>query len=286
MKKTKIVFLISIFILAFVLPVYGQQRKAPAPVSVNKISEHVYEVRGGSGSNSAFIVGDREVYVIDAKMVDQSAKDMIAAIKKTTDKPVKHLLLTHSDGDHVNGMPGFPGDINIIAHENSAKDIIKANETGQVKIPTPSMTFSNQLNLYSGDLEINLFYFGHAHTDGNIVIYVPEDKVAIIGDLFFKGMDPLIHKHKNGSSEGFVNVLQKMVDLNAKTYLSGHAEPIKKDEIEGLRNTIMGKRNKVKAMVKDGKSLDDIKKAFGLPAGQSRWPSLVENIYGEMTQEK
>jgi len=219
-------------------------------------------------------------------MVDQSAKDMIAAIKKTTDKPVKHLLLTHSDGDHVNGMPGFPGDINIIAHENSAKDIIKANETGQVKIPTPSMTFSNQLNLYSGDLEINLFYFGHAHTDGNIVIYVPEDKVAIIGDLFFKGMDPLIHKHKNGSSEGFVNVLQKMVDLNAKTYLSGHAEPIKKDEIEGLRNTIMGKRNKVKAMVKDGKSLDDIKKAFGLPAGQSRWPSLVENIYGEMTQEK
>ena len=54
--------------------------------------------------------------------------------------------------------------------------------------------------------------------------------------------------------------------------------------IEALRNTITEKREKVGAMVKDGKSLDEIKEAFGLPAGQSRWPSLVEIIYGEMKQ--
>lgn len=180
--------------------------------------------------------------------------------------------------------PGFPNDIDIIAHDNSAKDIVKTNETGRVKIPAPNITFTNQMNLFKGDLEINLLYFGPAHTDGNIVIYIPDDRIAVIGDLFFKGMDPLIHKYKNGTSAGFVSVLTKIVDLNADKYLSGHAEPVEKAEIEGLRKTIMEKREKVGAMVRDGKSLNEIKKAFGIPVGQSRWPSLVETIYGEIKQ--
>ena len=291
MKQIKMLSLLWIFFLIAVLPVFGQQKKqppqyrqAPAPVSVHQISKHVYEVRGGAGANSDFIVGDSSVYVIDAKMTEQSARDMIAAIKKTTDKTIKYLILTHSDGDHVNGIPGFPENIDIIAHENSAKDIVKANESGGVKIPVPDITFKNQLNLSDGDLEMNLLYLGPAHTDGNIVINVPDDRVAIIGDLFFKGMDPLIHKHKNGTSSGFVNVLQKIADLNADKYLSGHAEPVEKAEIEGLRKTIMEKREKVGTMIREGKSLDEIKKAFGIPAGQSRWPSLVEIIYGEMKQ--
>ena len=293
MKKIKILTVLSIILFIGILPAYGQQKKQPpqyrqepAPVSVHKISKHVYEVRGGAGANCAFIVGDEEVYVIDAKMIDQSARDLISDIKATTDKPITNLLITHSDGDHVNGIPGFPADINIISHDNSAGHIKKANESEGIKISPPNMTFFHQLNLYSRDLEINLFYFGCAHTDGDVVIFVPDDGVAIIGDLFFKGMDPLIHKHKNGSSEGLISVLQKIIDLNAEKYLSGHAEPAKKAEIESLRKTVIEKRDKVKAMVKDGISLDDIKKAFGIPLGQSQWPSLVERIYGEMTQEK
>lgn len=289
MRQIKIISILWIFFLFFALSVYGQQKKQPpqyrqepAPVSVHQISKHVYEVSGGAGANCAFIVGDTKVYVIDAKMTEQSARDMIEEIKKITDKPVKYLLLTHSDGDHVNGIPGFPGGIDIIAHENCAKNIIKENETGRVKIPVPDKTFADQMNLKDGDLEINLRYFGPAHTDGNIVVYVPGDKIAIIGDLFFKGRDPLIHKHKNGSSSGYVDVLQKIADLNAEKYLSGHADPVEKSEIEGLRKTIMEKREKVQAMVKEGKSLEDIKKAFGVPAGQSWWPSLVEIIYGEI----
>ncbi|MFC1494483.1 MBL fold metallo-hydrolase [Thermodesulfobacteriota bacterium] len=291
MKKTKIFYLLPILFLILSLPVYGQQKKpqpdqyrqAPAPVTVHKMSKHVYEARGGSGANCAFIVGDNEVYVVDAKMTDQSAKDLIDAVKKTTDKTIKYLLITHSDGDHVNGIPGFPENINIISHDNSVKNMKTANESGGINIPLPNVTFTHRLNLFSGDLEINLFFFGSAHTNDNIVVYIPDDNIAVIGDLFFKGMDPLIHKHKNGSSEGLARVLQKIIDLNAEKYLSGHAEPVNKGEIESLRNTVIEKRNKVNSMVKDGKSLDDIKKAFGV--GQSRWPSLVEIIYGEITQQ-
>ena len=285
--------LLIIVLLMGALPVHGQQQKSqppqyrqePAPVSVHEISRHVYEVRGGMGANCAFIVGDKEVYVIDAKMSDQSAKEMIKAIKEITDKPISYLLLTHSDGDHVNGIPGFPEGIDIIAHDNSAKHIEKANETGPVKLPLPNITFSRRMNMYSGGLELNLFYFGPAHTDGNIVIYVPGDKVAIVGDLFFKGRDPLIHMHKNGSSRGLVDVLQHMLDLDADIYLSGHAEPVNKAEVENLRKALIEKQEKVTALIKEGKSLDQVKEAFGIPLEESRWRSLVEVIYLELTKE-
>lgn len=282
----------TVLVLFCIFQAQGQQKKQPpqyrqepAPVTVHEISRHVYEVRGGSGANCAFIIGENEVIVIDAKMTEQSAADMLKAIRSKTDKPVKKLLLTHSDGDHVNGIPGFPANIEIIAHENCAGHIRKANEPGPVKIRLPDITFYNQLNLYSGDLKLNLLYFGPAHTDGNIVIYVPVDRVAVIGDLFFKGMDPLVHRNKNGSSEGFVNVLQKIADLDADIFLSGHAEPVKKEEIGGLRDTIIEKREKVMQMVSEGKGLDDVKKAFGVPEGQSFWPSLAEIIYAEMTEK-
>lgn len=291
MKQIRMISLLGILFLFFTLQVYGQQKKqppqymqTPEPVSVHQVSDHVYEVRGGAGANSAFVVGDSEVFAIDAKMTGQSAGDMISAIRKVTDKPIKYLLLTHSDGDHVNGIPGFPENIDIVSHINSAKDITRANESGQIKLPLPDITFTDRMNLYDGDLELNLIYFGPAHTDGNIVVFIPTDKIAVIGDLFFKGMDPLIHKHKNGTSAGFVSVLKNIADLNADKYLSGHAAPVGKAEIEALRTSIMEKREKVGNMVRTGKTLDDIKKAFGIPAGQSRWPSLVEIIYGEMKQ--
>lgn len=292
MQKMRMQSMLLIFIMVLILPAYGQSEKKqppqyaqePAPVTVHQISKSVYELRGGEGANSAFIIGNSGVTIIDAKMTDQAAKEMLEAVKKITDKPIKRLILTHCDMDHVNGINVFPEDIDIIAHENSLKNMVKANEQGQVKIRLPNKTFNDQMSLAEEGIEMRLLFFGPAHTDGNIVIYIPDERIAIIGDLFFAGMDPLIHKQKNGTSEGFVNVLQKIIDLNADKYMSGHAEPVGKTEIEGLKNTIMEKRKKVGEMVKDGKTLDEIKQAFNIPAGPGRWPSLVEIIYGEMKQ--
>lgn len=292
MQKCRIQLLLIITVVFFVTSLYGQENKkqppqyaqAPEPISVHQISKNVYELRGGAGANSSFIIGNNGVTIIDAKMTDQAAKEMLEAVKKTTDKPIKRLLLTHCDLDHVNGINGFPENIDIIAHENSLRNMAKANEQAQAKIRLPNKTFSDQLNLTDDGVEIRLLFFGPAHTDGNIVIYIPDHRIAIIGDLFFKGMDPLIHKQKNGTSEGFVNALQKIIELNADKYMSGHAEPATKAEIEALRNSIIEKRERVGEMIKDGKSLDDAKQAFNIPVGPGRWPSLVEIIYGEMKQ--
>lgn len=261
-----------------------QYRQETAPVTVHKISPHVYEVRGGDGANCAFIVGDKEVFAVDAKMSDASAREMIVAIGQTADKPISHLLLTHSDGDHVNGLGGFPETLDILSHANTAKHIAAANETAETRLPLPNETFYTRMGLSSGALQVDLYYFGPAHTDGDVVIHIPEDRVAIVGDLFFKDREPLIHMHKNGSSFGLAKVLEQIAALDAETYLSGHAQPVAKPEIETLHKRLVETQKKVKAMVDEKKSLDDVKRELGISTEESPWRSLAEVIYLELTE--
>jgi len=263
-----------------------QYRQEPKPISVHKITDKVYEFRGGSGANTACILTDDGIFVVDGKMHLKSAGEMVAEIKKLSDKSITDILLTHSDGDHVQGLPGFPQGVQIISHANTRKHMVKANAESDAGLPLPSMTFTKRMQIYSGRTKIQLFHFGPAHTNGDAVIYLPKEKVAIIGDLFFTDRDPLIHMHKNGSSFGLTKTLKQICELDAEIILSGHSTPVGKTEIRELLKSLEDKQTRVKKMVADGKSLDEVKKAFYIPLEEQRWKSLIEVIYLELTADK
>ena len=86
----------------------------------------VYLVKGGSGANTGFIVGKSDVVVIDSKMSEQSSREVLAEIEKITPNPVKSIILTHGDSDHVNGLAGYPKGLPIIAHANTRRDMEEA----------------------------------------------------------------------------------------------------------------------------------------------------------------
>src|ERR1700739_2112238 len=107
----------------------GAQGPAPTPFTTHQIKPNVYWVEGGGG-NSGVIVGDKGVIVVDAKTTPAGGKELLEQIAKITPKPVTTVILTHSDGDHVNGLAAFPAGITIIAHENNKKEQEKALEAG------------------------------------------------------------------------------------------------------------------------------------------------------------
>ena len=267
-------------------PQYRQQATACTLV---RITPSVYEVRGGSGANGAVIVGEDSVILVDAKMTPESAEEILVRLAAVTDKPVSHIVLTHSDGDHVNGLPGLPGRALVVSHDNTYTHLAKAFEDEAHKACLPEVTFSDALTLYSGNMEIRLLHFGPAHTDGDAVIHLPQERIAIVGDLLFFGRDPLIHRHKNGNSFGLAKTLEKLLMLDAEVFLSGHAEPAAKAQIEELLQSIRDKQQAVADMIKAGKSLAEILSAYGLEepstAQQRRWPSLVEIIHSELTEK-
>jgi cyclase len=271
-------------------PQYQQQ---PSPITLEKIADSIYQVKGGSGANGGVIIGSKEIMVIDAKMSEESAKQMLAEIAKISPVPVRVLAFTHSDGDHVNGITGFPADIKILAHEETKHYLDEAFKDEKQRVYLPLIkTFASGGPEYDlGGRNVQLLYFGPAHTSGDAVIFCPQEKVAFLGDLFFAGRDPLVHRHKRGNSFGLVKVLNSVLQLDAEVFLSGHADKATRSDVEHLIKSIEDKQAQIEAMIAEGKSLDAIKKFYQVedrPAGPGRpqFLSLAEVIYLEIMEKQ
>lgn len=265
------------------------------PISVQNVRGNIYQLKGGMGANSGFFIGEKEVLAIDTKMNEDSAKQIIVEIKKLTPNPITYITLTHSDRDHVNGLLGFPQGATIISHEKTRVQMDKDFQSAQQRAYLPDITFSDRLSLYLGDAlrgtRIDVLYFGPAHTDGDAVVYFPNEKVAFIGDLIFIGRDPLIHRHKNGNSFGLVKALKAILNLDAEIFVHGHGDLATKKDIQNLIQSVEEKQIRIQALVKEGKILEQVKKIFNVEErpvqpGGIRSMSLVEVIYLELTEKR
>jgi len=285
MKTIQITGILLLIVFAGVR-LKAQERETP-PVSLQKIAEGVYQVNGGQGSNSGVIVGENGVLVIDAKMNEASVDQTIEAIKNVTDKPIRYLVNTHSDGDHIMGNRYFPASVTFIAQENCRADFFKVNfgresDWGEPEFYpfTPSLTFKENMNVWLGKDKVELYYFGVGHTTGDCVVYYPEEKVAFIGDQYFNTRPQLIHSNKGGNSFQHVLTLTKMLEtlLDADTFVSGHSEPVGREAIYKHIQVMVERQKKVKDLIDQSKTLEEVLAEFS--EDESR---LVTSIYNEIT---
>src|SRR5215475_9379094 len=159
------------------------QAPAPPPITMKQIKPNVWAALGGAGGNVTIIVGQTSVIVVDAKQTEPGAKDLLAEIAKITPKPVKTALITHSDGDHVNGLVAFPAGTKIIAHENNKKEQEAALSAGGRGAP-PADRLPNQVTTKKKEavtidgVKLELYHFAPAHTSGDLIVYLPAQKVV------------------------------------------------------------------------------------------------------------
>ena len=266
--------------------------QAPNPaLKVNKVNDHIYYVEGGGG-NSSIIIGQNGVIVVDAKTTVGAGKGVVDEVAKLTNKPITTVILTHSDGDHVNGLPSFPRGVTIIAHANDRKEIEQAQAAGARNVPSkewlPNKIVSQERQNETIDgIKMTLIHVANAHTSGDLVVYLPDDKIAFTGDLIGPG-DPLIHMNKNGNSEGWIKFISAVVQLDANTFVLGHAPPETKAQVEAGLKSAQDKRARIAALVKDGKSLNDVKQAFGEGqpgANAPQFPTYTETTYEELAKK-
>ena len=274
------------------------QAPAPAPLMVHQLKPDVYWVEGGGG-NSGVVVGDKGVIVIDAKTTPAAGKELLADIAKITPKPVTTVILTHSDGDHVNGLASFPAGITIIAHENNKKEQETALAAGGRGAPPAGhlptqVVAKNKENLKIDGEKLQVLHWAPAHTSGDLVVYLPDRKIVFTGDIIATQLpDPLIHLEKNGSSEGWIATAKGISGLNADQFVPGHGNVQTKADIQKRLMDAEAKRAKIKELVAQGKSLDEIKAAVGdQPPAQGRggrgpqFASFTDVVYKELTAKK
>jgi glyoxylase-like metal-dependent hydrolase (beta-lactamase superfamily II) len=272
--------------------------RAAAPFITHQLKPNVYWIEGGGG-NSGVIIGDKGVIIIDAKTTAAGGKELLEAIAKITPKPVTTVILTHSDADHVNGLASFPAGVKVIAHENNKKEQEAALAAGGRGAPPadhlPSQVISkNKQNLKIEGVKLELYHWAPAHTSGDLVIYLPTEKIVFTGDIIAggKAADPLIHLEKNGSSEGWITTVKGIAAINADQFVEGHGDVLAKADIQKRLADAEAKRAKIKDLVAQGKSLDEIRTAVGDPppvqGGGGRgpgFPSFTQVVYQELTKK-
>jgi cyclase len=232
------VFVLGVIILAGALTtIVVAQQPPPQPsidnLTIEKVKDNLWIIRGGGG-NTAVFATSTGVTVVDTKNPGWG-QPLLDKIKTLSDKPITTVINTHTHYDHTSGNIAFPATVEIIAQENTARmmptssTITGIGETQNVFKANPGKglprkTFKDTMTIGSGADQINLYYFGPAHTAGDAFVEFVAARVVHAGDVFpYKGL-PRMDKDNGGTGVGFAATVAKAVNglKGSDTVINGH----------------------------------------------------------------
>lgn len=207
---------------------------------LEELADNVYAVLAPAGhpgeANAGFIVMDNAVLVIDTHMVPGAARELIAKIRSITPLPVRYVVNTHWHPDHTHGnasyIDAFGSDTTFISHQTTRDDIATLGveilarnlprnaALAEVELVLPNLTFSQEFSFHTTDRRIQLLFFGRGHTKGDIVIYLPDDELAFVGDLITGG-PPFA---RDGYPFAWISTLQSLLQLEIRSIVGGHGK--------------------------------------------------------------
>jgi glyoxylase-like metal-dependent hydrolase (beta-lactamase superfamily II) len=166
---------------------------------------------------SMFLVYDRGVVVIDAP--PGYAGHIPQAIAEVSDKPITHIIYSHSHIDHIGGGKGLGGHPVIIAQEETLRLLKRAADANR---PLPTVTFSDKYTLRVGNQVLELSYHGNAHEPGNIFIYAPAQRVLMVVDVVFPGWMPWRRFALAQDIPAYFSQVEEIGKMNWDTFVGGH----------------------------------------------------------------
>lgn len=296
------------------------------------VADGVYAAIGKQGvfCNAAFIVNTDDVLVVDTHLRPSWARDLIAEIRKVTDKPVRYVVNTHWHGDHVQGnqayVNAFGSRVEYLAQHMTRDDMVSKaipsvqqslnkdvpeaianlekrlaegkNAQGQplttearaalerslasqkayleelktIQISLPTITFERSLVLHKPDRTIHILYFGKGHTRGDVVVFLPKERVVVSGDLLTNG----IPFTRDSYPSFWAGTLESIEKLDWQKAIPGHGDvQPDKEQIRKLIAYMRDLASEVKQAVGKGMSLEDTLKTVNLSRHAASFPNFA-----------
>ena len=253
---------------------------APRVVEVEKLKDNLYMMRGGGG-NSAVFITSTGVVVVDTKNPGWG-QPLLDKIRTVTDKPITTIINTHTHGDHVSGNVEFPASVQVVTHENTAKNMQEMRQPTGIAPPAggpvnifkqnngvglPKRTFKDKLSLGSGADRVDLYYFGRGHTNGDAFVVFPSLRVMHAGDIFSGKNVPLLDAVNGGSGVLIGDTLAKAASgvKDVDGIITGHSTVMTVADLQEYAAFNNDFRDTVQAAKKAGKTVDDVFAAYKIP---------------------
>jgi glyoxylase-like metal-dependent hydrolase (beta-lactamase superfamily II) len=247
-------------------------------VTFERLSEHAYAYTAEGDPNTGIVIGDDAVLVADTQATPVMARDVIRRIREVTDKPIKYILLTHYHAVRVLGASAY-GAQQIIASQDTYDLIVERGEQDMKSeierfprlfnavesvpgLTWPTLTFKGEMTLWLGKLEVKIMQLGRGHTKGDTVLWLPQDKVMLSGDLVEYGATPYCG---DAYYQDWPATLDALAAFNPEKLVPGRGAALKTpqevaDGIAGTRAFVSELFNQVKLGAAAGKDLNEIYK--------------------------
>ena len=335
----------AILILLFAVPAVRAQAARERSFAIEQVSDGVYAlIRREPASfwfnaNNVFIVGKRGVIVVDSNITSEYTREVLAALREITDKPVTRVINTHWHEDHIIGnhvyRDAFPN-VKFVGHRSTLKDLpeigggnrkgtlqngrgfvgmLEANlekgesiaggaitaeeragyasdikfvsaylaESSKFEIILPDVLVDDRLELEQDGRKIEILHLGRAHTGADLVVYLPNEKIAITGDLIVYPV-PLVGSTAYPLEYG--TTLEKLKALGARTYIPGHG-PVMKDDsyLDKMIGLLAAIKERASKAFVSGEPLEEFRKKIDIAdqqkifAGDSQHKGFIFRNY-------
>jgi glyoxylase-like metal-dependent hydrolase (beta-lactamase superfamily II) len=257
-----------------------------------------FYVIGGAGGNIVMQTGPQGVILVDSGSTENAEK-VLATIRRVTELPIRYIINTSMDTDHVGGndrlaraglsiLPGAvaagaglnddlvsnSGRASVLAHENVLTRMTAATGPQALPLPFwPTKTFAfRQYAMYLNGEGIQVIHMPAAHTDGDTIVFFRRGDVIATGDIIDTTRWPVIDTKRGGSVQGVLDALNRLMDMSIlnvplqwqadRTFLvPGHGNVYDKLDLLEYRDAVTVVRDRIQALIGEKKTLAQVKAA-------------------------
>jgi cyclase len=296
MKKSAMAFLLLLSLALFV----PAQQPPRNPGQLKQIipGHYVYSsIVGGRFFNSGVIVTSEGVLVFDALESEATGRAERDAISSMIKQPIRMLVSSTFHDNYSKGNLAY-SDVFRIGHENYRTGFVEQLERGKASAQEqqarlPNQTYRDRITLYLGGKEIQVLYLGAGHTRGDSIIFVPQDRIAYLSELFFAEEFP---NSAQGYGVSWLRTLDAIEALQADIFVPGHG-PIPENpretraQLHRMRQIFVDARDALQEQIARGATEDQavatvkLQQYEKLPTYAEQREMLVRRMYKEMTDK-
>src|SRR5207244_359492 len=264
-------------LLALVAPATAGRAQG-AGYRLDKIADGIFlAVPAGParGANIPVIVTDQDIVLVSCHYPAAVARTLIEQLKTVTDKPVRFIVNTHYHVSQGAARDPYPAGIEVIGHELARRTLLfdaqgrprPANATGT----PPTLGMTTRLSLYRGDREIRILYVGRGHSDSDIVVFLPKERILCSGELLVGVLPDMA----DANISDWVSTLEALKTMDFQTVLPARGTPFTgKEKASALQSYLRDMLAQTTELLNQDVSVADTARRVDLTSHKKDFPEI------------